>query len=64
MVARGAGANNEHMPAATSTVSNTLRQALPVLVISAVIVALSSLDQSTRGPSLTGLFLAHANLFF
>ena len=37
---------------------------LPLLVISAVIVVLASLDQSTRGPSLTGLFLAHLNLIF
>lgn len=41
-----------------------LREALPLLVISAVILVLSSLDQSTRGPSLTGLLLAHLNVFF
>jgi hypothetical protein len=37
---------------------------LPLLVVSAVILVLSSLDQSTRGPSLTAMLLTHLDLFF
>jgi hypothetical protein len=36
---------------------------LPMLLVSAVILVLSSLDQSTRGPSLTAMLLTHLNLF-
>ena len=39
------------------------REVLPVLVISAVILVLSSLDQCTRGPSVTAMLLAHLHLF-
>ena len=64
MVRRAAPGHDPIMQSAAPTAASPLREALPVLAISAVIVALSSLDQSTRGPSLTGLFLAHLNLFF
>ena len=37
---------------------------LPMLVISAVILVLSSLDQSTRGPSITAMLLTQLNLVF
>ena len=40
------------------------RSVMPLLVISAVILVLSSLDQSTRGPSVTALVLSHLHLFF
>jgi hypothetical protein len=53
------------MNTATESSTNTsLREMLPLLVVSAVILVLSSLDQSTRGPSLTGLVLTHLNWFF
>lgn len=64
MGVRAVPAHDPGMQTAAPTVASPVREALPVLAISAVIVALSSLDQSTRGPSLTGLFLAHLNLFF
>ena len=41
-----------------------LREMLPMLVISAVILVLSSLDQSTRGPSITAMLLTQLNLVF
>lgn len=56
--------HHERMKVTAPRCPPQLREALPVLVISAVILVLSSLDQSTRGPSLTGLLLAHLNLLF
>jgi hypothetical protein len=52
------------MNTAPSPANTPLREMLPLLVVSAVILVLSSLDQSTRGPSLTAMLLTHLDLFF
>lgn len=46
------------------TSTDSLQAWLPLALVSLVIIALSSLDQSTRGPSMTGMLLTHLNLFF
>ena len=43
------------------TRSEQLRGFLPVLALGAVCLVLSSLDQCTRGPSITAMVLTHLN---
>lgn len=41
-----------------------LRESLLLVVLSAAAVVLASMDQCTRGPSVTGMLLTNANYLF
>lgn len=41
-----------------------LRESLLLVVLSGAAVVLASMDQCTRGPSITGMLLTHAHALF
>jgi hypothetical protein len=44
--------------------TDPLRERFPLLILSGAVIVLCSLDQCTRGPSLTGLVLAQLGAAF